>query len=354
MPDELDGDIRRPTKLPNLNTMVEAYLLTHIPEYKELLELKRKGWENREADQHFKQQRYRADHADDKGKRIFYEMMRQIGDELHNYISAPLLLARTGSRPSVLDICMAPGGFTASVLKRHPIAKVCAISLPLTQGGHEILLPNWQTDPRIQVHLLDITMLAAEMDAAEISAQHPDAANFLLHRPFQGQEFDLIFCDGQVLRSHPRAQYREKREASRLLASQLVLAMQRVRQDGKIVMMLHKIDASDTVALLYTFSKFSSLRLFKPKKKHSIRSSFYLIAEEIQPQSIEALCAVAAWKKEWYIATCGSDKEHTENLIVQEKDMDYILSEFGQQLISLAQPVCSIQCDALRRASFVS
>ena len=281
-------------------------------------------------------------------------MMRQIGDELHNYISAPLLLARTGSLPSVLDICMAPGGFTASVLKRHPIAKVCAISLPLTQGGHEILLPNWQTDPRIQVHLLDITMLAAEMGAAEISAQHPDAANFLLHRPFQGQEFDLIFCDGQVLRTHPRAQYREKREASRLLTSQLVLAMQRVRQDGKIVMMLHKIDAWDTVALLYTFSKFSSLRLFKPKKKHSIRSSFYLIAEEIQPQSIEALCAVAAWKREWYIATCGSDEEYAENRVVQEKDVDYVLSEFGQQLISLAQPVWSIQCEALRGASFVS
>lgn len=280
--------------------------------------------------------------------------MCQIGDELHNYISAPLLLSRTSSRPSVLDICMAPGGFTASVLKRYPIARVCAISLPLTQGGHKILLPGWQTDPRIRVRLLDVTMLAAEMGAAEISAQHPDAANFSLHRPFQCQEFDLIFCDGQVLRTHPRAQYREKREASRLLTSQLVLAMQRIRQDGKIVMLLHNIDVWDTVALLYTFSKFSSLRLFKPKKKHSIRSSFYLIAEEIQPQSIEALCAVAAWKKEWYIATCGSDEEYAENRIVQEKDVDYVLSEFGQQLISLGQPVWSIQCEALRGASFVS
>ena len=43
MPDELDGDLLEgTTKLPNPNTMVEAYLLTHIPEYKELLELKQK------------------------------------------------------------------------------------------------------------------------------------------------------------------------------------------------------------------------------------------------------------------------------------------------------------------------
>ena len=67
----------------------------------------------------------------------------------------------------------------------------------------------------------------------------------------------------------PRAQYREKSEASRLLTSQLVLALQRISMGGTIVILLHKVDAWDTVALRYTFSKSSSLRLFKPKKKHS-------------------------------------------------------------------------------------
>ncbi|OCL05232.1 hypothetical protein AOQ84DRAFT_414080, partial [Glonium stellatum] len=108
----------------------------------------------------------------------------------------------------------------------------------------------------------------------EILTKHPDAINFLQHRPFQRQKFDFIFCDGQVLRMHVRAEYRETSEASRLLTNQLVLAMQWIRQDGKMVMLLHKADAWDTVALFYTFSKFSSLQLFRPKKKHSIRSSF--------------------------------------------------------------------------------
>ena len=43
MPDELDGDLLQgTTKLPNPNTIVQAYLLTHVPGYEELLELKRK------------------------------------------------------------------------------------------------------------------------------------------------------------------------------------------------------------------------------------------------------------------------------------------------------------------------
>lgn len=67
----------------------------------------------------------------------------------------------------------------------------------------------------------------------------------------------------------PRAQYREKSEASRLLTNQLVLALQRISMSGTVVILLHKVDSWGTVALLYTFSKFSSLRLLKPKGKHS-------------------------------------------------------------------------------------
>lgn len=280
-------------------------------------------------------------------------MMCQIGDELHEVTSALSLTSPFTTNPAILDLCMAPGGFTASVFKRNCYARVCGISLPVSRGGHEMILPNWQSDPRIRVRFLDITMLAAEMDVTNIPAEHPDATNFVFDRPFYGEAFELVFCDGQVLRTHSRAEYREKREAWRLLTSQLVLALQRVKQSGKIVILLHKLEAWDTVLLLYTLRKFSSLQLFKPQRKHAIRSSFYVVAEQIQTQSPLFQASVTTWKEEWYIATFGSETEYRDNQARFYGIVGQVLSEFGTELLELGQPIWEVQSAALRKASFV-
>ncbi|KAJ6191954.1 hypothetical protein J3E72DRAFT_366012, partial [Bipolaris maydis] len=164
-------------------------------------------------------------------------MMCQIGDELHEMTSALPSTPSFTTKPAILGLCMVPGGFTACLQKRL-----------LCQGVRN-------HDPRIRVRFLDIIMLAAEMDVTNIPVEHPDATNFVF------DPFDLVFCDGQVLQTHCRAEHREKREAWRLLASQLVLALQCVKQDGKIVILLHKLEAWDTVLLPYTLGKFSSFQL---------------------------------------------------------------------------------------------
>lgn len=280
-------------------------------------------------------------------------MMSQIGDELHEVTSALPSTSPFTMDPAILDLCMAPGGFTDSVFKRNCYAKVCGISLSVSRGGHEMILPNWQSDPRIRVRFLDITMLAAEMDVTSVPAEHPDATNFVFDRPFYGEAFDLVFCDGQVLRTHSRAEYREKREAWRLLTSQLVLALQRVKQDGKIVILLHKLEAWDTVLLLYTLRKFSSLQLFKPQRKHAIRSSFYVVAEQIQTQSPWFQASVTTWKEEWCIATFGSDTEYRDNRSRFYGIVDQVLSDFGRELLELGKPIWEVQSAALRKAPFV-
>jgi hypothetical protein len=64
------------------------------------------------------------------------------------------------------------------------------------------------TDPDAQIYVSfrDITLLAGEMGISPsgIPASHPEAASFSFDRPFLEQRFDLVFCDGQVLRTHER------------------------------------------------------------------------------------------------------------------------------------------------------
>ncbi|KAF2269842.1 hypothetical protein CC78DRAFT_574716 [Lojkania enalia] len=132
---------------------------------------------------------------------------------------------------------------------------------------------------------------------------------------------------------HSRAEYRERRKAWRLLTSQLVLALEQTRVDGRIDVLLHKVDAWGTVELLHTLSKSSLLQLFKLEKKH-IKSSFYAVAERVQPHKVDALQAVVTWK-ELHIANFGSGKEYYENGL--NRDVDDVLSSFGTKLIHLGR-----------------
>jgi hypothetical protein len=51
------------------------------------------------------------------------------------------------------------------------------------------------------------------------------------------------------------------------------------------VILLHNIEAWNTCTLLKAFDSFSSIVLFKPEKKYATRSSFYLVAKNVQPES---------------------------------------------------------------------
>jgi 23S rRNA U2552 (ribose-2'-O)-methylase RlmE/FtsJ len=176
-----------------------------------------------------------------------------------------------------LDLCMAPGGFTWGTLKYNPDAVAFGITLPHEIGGYK----NWLTLPVERVKFMDITMLAGEFGTETIPRSHPDHSLFLAERPFVHQRFQLIFCGGAVLRGHERADYRQKFERTRLTTSQLILAMQRINSGGTMVVLLRKPEAWDVVHLLYQFSSFANVQLFKPQKKHAVRSTFYLVAKNV-------------------------------------------------------------------------
>jgi len=341
---------KSPLESQTPQSIVNEFLFQHEASFRRLTELREKGWHNPRGDEYFKHQRQRADNVGSKGEYKFYNMMRQIGDELQVSTGGLSLTSRDTEPIKVLDLCMAPGGYTTSALRYNPSATAFGITLPPGEGGHKVLLES----ARSRVLFLDITMLAKEFGVEKAPLAHPDNDKFLSLRPFLEHKFDLVFCDGQVLRTHRRADYREHHEALRLTVSQLILAMQRIRKGGTLIMLLHKIEAWDTAELLYLFQQFSSIQVFKPKSKHAIRSSFYLIAKDVQPDTDAAKAAVESWKRAWWTATFGGESvTGAAEVRAEEQYVRAVLDCFGSELIEIGRPVWVTQADALSKMDFV-
>ncbi|KAJ0412963.1 hypothetical protein BJY00DRAFT_297629 [Aspergillus carlsbadensis] len=350
---EEHGPVDRPTG--RVSHEVMEYLLKEAPEFRRLSKLRKKGWENRAGDRFFEKQRQTADTADEKTAIIFYNMMRDMAKHMDHLTC--VLQINTGSahpdnKKTILDMCMAPGGFLATALRLNPGACAVGFSLPTEKGGHEVRLP-WRAN--VTLKFLDITMLAADMGVADIDipAEHPDAPNFLPRQFKPGQRFDLVLCDGQVLRTHDRADYREKREAARLKLTQLALGLGHLQSGGSMVVLLHKVEALDSLNLLHTFEKFAAVRLYKHPKTHAKRSSFYMLATDIRADSEEAATAIETWKRTWRVATFGTDEMYREALLEERSDVAVLLKDFGPRLVELGRKVWQIQANALEKAPFV-
>ena len=267
-----------------------------------------------------------------------------------------LSLPRSNAR--VLDLCMAPGGYTAAVFKHSPHAIVCAYTLPQHLGGHRILHPR---APRLEVEFGDITMLYTEFGVEEIAHDHCEWSKFSGKRPWFGERFDLIFCDGQKLRPHERhiADYRHQSEAVRLTVSQLILALQRIESGGTFIMLLHNLARYHTIKIIHLFDNIAQLQLFKPASSHQKRGSFYLIAKDVQPGHSEAVAAVNEWKTVWKELTfpkfdqdgqAKSPKVFNETELAGE--VSDLLTRFGERIIELGEPLWKIQKEALTTANW--
>lgn len=282
-------------------------------------------------------------------------MNKDLGKELDDKTQAFYVRKKLGASVTSLNLCMAPGGYTWYFLERNPTASSFGITLATEDGGHPMYLPYGEDDKRVVVEFMDITMLASEFGTPieDVPRQHPEADKFSAHRPFEGQVFDVVICDGQVLRVH-KHQRSPTREIVRLLVSQLILGLQRIKPGGTFIILLHKVDVWDNMILLKTFEAFSRIQVYKSEKTHAGRSSFYLVAKNIQPGSPEGVEAVKNWKKVWWRATFAGDSSTGLDLDEpNDEEIKNVLDAYGPRLRQLGQPIWSIQLKAMKNAPFM-
>ncbi|CEI41427.1 hypothetical protein FVEN_g3619 [Fusarium venenatum] len=327
------------------------YLADNSEEYCRLRDLRQKGWENSQGDQYFKKQRQDADGANERVREFFFQMMKNIAVDLDKSTGA---LTRGSLRTErVLDMCAAPGGFIDQTMAMCPnINRVRAMSLPVEEGGHEIRLEN----KHVNVEFRDITMLAGDIGITQqdIPDNFPDRDNFILERVFKlDEKYDLVFCDGQILRTHERAEWREWGEATRLKLTQITLGLEHLSVGGTMVILMHKLDSWRNFHLIHQFSKIADVSLYKHYKHHRTRSSFYLVAKAVQAESLYVKSLVEGWKEQYKIATFGSEEDYAKMHRLGEEDAGSMIEEFGAEFIQMGTEIWRAQADALERAPYV-
>lgn len=269
-----------------------------------------------------------------------------IGMELNNRTEAFHVL-HTSEKPSALDMGMAPGGFSKTILDKYPKASVRAITLPNTDGGHAIQLD----DANLKLELRDINTLAGDLGLSSVPETHPGAETLTLEKLLGEELYDVAICGCQVTRTQQREQWRVDREPRRLQLAQLVIAMEHLKDNGTLIAVLHKPESFDTAEILRLFSGFSNITLFKPVKAHAKRSSFYMVAKKVRP--LMAVETIEAWKEEWRIATLGSQNEYEVLTRRSAEDAQTMLDQFGEELVRLGRLVWATQAKALEKAPFI-
>ncbi|KAI2640975.1 hypothetical protein GGS21DRAFT_487301 [Xylaria nigripes] len=334
-------------QLEGFSSEINDYLLKRVPTFRRLVDLRDKGWKNPAGDAHFAKQRNHADSNNNEKDKFFFRLMITIGQEIHDCTGVFQIKPSASGPPKILDMCMAPGAFLQVAMQQNPQAHARAFTLPVENGGHRVLM---QPNPNIIIKPLDVTMLAADMGVNVIPPTHPDANNFLPQELYPDDLFDLAICDGQVLRTHTRASYRESQESARLALTQLTIALEHIRPGGTILILTHKIESWRSVMILHMLSKFSVLKVHKPKSGHVTRSSCYIVAFDVRPNHEDAVRAVRAFKQLWKAATFDTEEEFwrlSRSLAPNVRD---VLEEFGPELVRLARPTWETQANALAKA----
>lgn len=298
-----------------------------------------KGWSSPEGDLAARKQQERADNADLDGRARFYDMMIEIATQMQQNTDflaciSPSILKHVGAQ--VLDICMAPGGYAAAVLNYNPKAEVYGITLARNEGGHIISDKLMQRIKQIEYQ--DVTFYIPQGSTIEQKQKldlHEEKNRFIEKQPFGSLEFDLIFCDGQTLRTHKRSEYRGfgDKEPVRLRNSQLIIALDRIKTGGTMVIKLHNLgDDWETARFTCDMTQFCTVKTFKPQPFHGHKGSFYLICSNVN-RGVKLTELREKLAAQWWILCDGSGEDDSLAKVNAER----LVMDWGHDLIRLGK-----------------
>ena len=202
--------------------------------------------------------------------------------DLHSKTNALKIHPPPGQAGQILDLMFAPGGLLYYALRVNKDIKTrgLAYTLPESQGGQRDFLGS-STDGKGIKRFADITTLqGGELEDFPLKIPAPEWKS--LSKDQSGNhQYDLVICDGFALPAQANEPGRLGRERHRLLATQMCLAIQYVRQGGTIIMTMRRVEDWDCLTVFKSLRKYSTMTFHKPTNCHAELSMFYMIAKNI-------------------------------------------------------------------------
>jgi hypothetical protein len=85
-----------------------------------------------------------------------------------------------------------------------------------------------------------------------------------------------------------------------------------------------------------------------------MKSSFYMVARNVQSQHAEAIRAIEDWKMAWRIATFDTEETSAPQMAsICKVSVEAVLMDLGQDVLKWGEQVWKVQADALEKAPFV-
>lgn len=163
----------------------------------------------------------------------------------------------------------APGGYSKCVLETNPMAVGTGVCLPVHDGGHLFMLPKYMRT-RYTVQYADMT---------KYNLRNGEGKGYAYPPPFRPASFELVIADGHPLHSREF----NARVPHVLLVTQLIIAINAVKEGGTILIKLSKPASFNTASALYLLDSIcSSMETIKPRTVHGNRGTFYTVARGVQ------------------------------------------------------------------------
>ena len=267
-----------------------------------------------------------------------------------------------------LHIGSEPWGLSFLFLNLNPRSRVDGLKLPHESDGNpsplgkglELLGMRRQLLGALTVTSTDVTRHSLFLPHSKhLPMDFPDKSAFDSNPPLpphmrslptetSDRVYSVVFCDYIHIFNTSYSHVR-KWESGRLIVSQLILGLSFIKPGGSILVSLRHLECWNTFATIYKFTKFSTVSLYKLTCHHAIRSGFFLLARNVQPEQEECKGWIEELKRAWYQMSFEGPHGFGEAVNAGEGlGVDEILNEWGEDFLVMGENVWSRQRDALR------